>query len=231
MSLLQFRIWALFFLATAQNSFAQSVTFDFTGTVTSTFGQEESIPDGATVTGTYTFDYAAANASQSSGSVGSPSLWTAESMNGTLYGIPAQNAFVFSSTAQVDGFSYGTGPASGYSNVSIVGGFVSTAPGFPGSFNASENTQASSTAPVAQSYFNVAAYTSGGYPIFSPGTAASGAFAQGVIGGRGGIEYTGVVAYNLTSLTMASALPEAHPALMLILGLSTFAAMMRRGRQ
>ena len=64
---------------------AHSAIYDFTGTVTQASGIYASIPIGATVTGTYTFELSNANPAQSSGTIGSTSSWGAELFGGSYY--------------------------------------------------------------------------------------------------------------------------------------------------
>src|ERR1700734_3370452 len=100
--------------------FAQSVTYDYTGTVTEADGIFSSVAVGATVTGTYTFDFANANPSQSVGVVGSPQSWLAASHTETGHNA-CPVALVFSSTAEVDGITYLTQPNASYQQSNITG--------------------------------------------------------------------------------------------------------------
>ncbi len=99
--------------AMAGPAFGQSVTVDYTGVVTSALDFAAGTP----VTGTYTFDLAAAIPSQSSGIIPSGSyLATAEGGPGLPFGpepvAPAPVAYVFSSTTKIGTFSYSTPPVS-----------------------------------------------------------------------------------------------------------------------
>src|SRR6266404_1422331 len=94
-------------------TFAASVTYDFTGTVTGVSGGYASIADGTTITGTYTINVANGVPSQSSlpvtlTSVSLTSEWYYQEYSGTNYSIPSNSAYVFSSTANVGAFSYQT---------------------------------------------------------------------------------------------------------------------------
>ena len=100
---------------------ATEVTFYFTGTVTDHYGMYVStVPIGTSVTGTYTFDLAAANPAQSSGTVGS--TWISEASGGPYYGLPLPTALVFSASAQFAGFTYNTVQPSGSAVFSLVQG-------------------------------------------------------------------------------------------------------------
>jgi hypothetical protein len=91
----------------------QSVTLDYTGVVTSA----ENIAAGTAVTGTVTYDLAAAIPSQSSGIIPSGSFSAvAKGGPGLPFGpepvAPAPSAYVFSSTTNIGSFSYSTAPVS-----------------------------------------------------------------------------------------------------------------------
>jgi len=172
---------------------AQAITYDFTGYVTS------GGPTGATVTGTYTFNYAEANPSQSTGTVGS-SNWSSNSFGGPAemeWSSTPPSGFVFSSTAEVDGIRYATSAFSSYGGGSVIDGWKS---GAPSSFAASEIV-ATSASTFNGSFFNYVAvpgstpYTSSGLPVFSSRDHNLGAF------------YTGSssreLRYTITSLTPA----------------------------
>jgi hypothetical protein len=99
--------------AMAGPAIGQSVTLDYTGVVT----EAENFAIGTPVTGTYTFNLAAAVPSQSSGVAPSGSyLATAEGGPGLPFGpepvAPAPGAYVFSSTTKIGSLSFSTSPAS-----------------------------------------------------------------------------------------------------------------------
>lgn len=99
---------------------ADSVTYDFAGTVTSASGVYSSAA--STVSGTFTVDYRAAIPSQSTGTVGSTSgLWSAASSGGSYYGTATPAQFVFSSKLSSGGISYAFAPSSVYSYSQING--------------------------------------------------------------------------------------------------------------
>src|ERR1039457_6197653 len=105
-------------------AFADSVTYDFTGTTTGASGTYGSIADGTTVTGTYTINVANGVPSQSSLPVSLTSEWYSQEYSGTSQSIPSNSAYVFSSTANVGTFSYQTSAVPGaYYSDSYVRGF------------------------------------------------------------------------------------------------------------
>ncbi len=65
---------------------ADAITYDFTGTVYNASGSYASIAIGTSVSGTYTFNYAAAIPGQTYGSVGSSSNWTVAAIGGSASG-------------------------------------------------------------------------------------------------------------------------------------------------
>jgi hypothetical protein len=86
---------------------ASSVTYDFTGTVTTATGTYSSIAAGTAVTGSFTINFANANPTQSSGTVGSQtSTWASETFGGTEYGTSPPSGTVISESVQVGGVSY-----------------------------------------------------------------------------------------------------------------------------
>jgi hypothetical protein len=106
---------------------AETVTYDFTGLVRSTYGMYSPIPIGTTITGTFTFDYAAADPTQSNGTVGSPS-WTLNGGGGTYTGTNPVTMLLFTTTASVDfgNYSYSTPPVSSYYSYATVQGYSGT---------------------------------------------------------------------------------------------------------
>jgi hypothetical protein len=174
---------------------ASSVTYDFTGTVTSAQGIYGSIADGTKVTGTYTIDLSNAGV-HSTGTFGSStSLWTALEESGANLGTLPSSAYVFSSTASVAGFSYTTsGPGTAVSE-----SFVQNAGG-PNTYTGQE-TQQTDAVTFTQSTFGIlntngtAPYSSAGLPVFSAVTSGSGSFTSKSLG------VTSSVSYQLTGLT------------------------------
>ena len=80
---------------------AAPVTYDFTGIVTSSSGFFSNAVVGEQITGTFTFDLAAANPNQSSGTVGPPpDYFLLSAYGGTEYSLPAPGS-VFASTLMI----------------------------------------------------------------------------------------------------------------------------------
>jgi hypothetical protein len=82
-------------------AFAAPVTYDFIGTITGASGiYGSAVAVGNVVSGTYTFDLAAANPAQSVGTIGATN-WTAMSYGGVFWGTTAPSSVVFSSSVQL----------------------------------------------------------------------------------------------------------------------------------
>ena len=219
---------AIFFLTSCTATLAQTVTYDFTGTVGGPTllggtGIYASIPDGTPVVGTYTFDYGAAIASQSLGVVGSPAGWILESAVGIdrpVFGESAPSGqFIFTSTAHVGGFSFSTGPT----NTIVMDSLVSADfnPQFQ-VFTASESGLGSGS---QMELLYPMAYGSNGLPgtFVGPGIGNFGTFDS-----LGHFSYLG---YTITSLTPA--VPEPSVYAMTIAGLAAlgFATWRRRVKE
>ena len=149
---------------------AQAVTYDFSGTVTVTSGIYSSIALGSPITGTYTFDLANADPTQSTGTVGSATeSWDAELFGGSFYAgsPPPVNSVVFSSKAIVDGFTYSSLAPTPYQTLSRV----LAEPGISTAYQATEviclNSAFCSTSSLLGSAFLGINYTSEGLPDFS----------------------------------------------------------------
>ena len=101
---------------------AQTITYNFTGTVVSATGGYSAIAAGTPISGTYTFDFSYSNPSQSGGTPRSTTQWSVGSYGGLAFHTPTVNGFAFSSTAQVGGFSYATAaPGAWFSNNYFAG--------------------------------------------------------------------------------------------------------------
>jgi hypothetical protein len=124
---------------------AQTITYNFTGTVVYATGVYGAIAAGTPISGTYTFDFSYSNPSQTGGG-GAPgnttTQWTVGSYSGTEFTAPPVTGLAFSSTAQVGGFSYASAaPGLWYSDNYFSGAPESIVSGGPGPgyrFNASE---------------------------------------------------------------------------------------------
>lgn len=204
---------------------AGPITYDFLGSVTFASGTYGSVPTGATVSGTFTFDFANADPNYSSGSVGSPSPWTAQIFGGSFYlahPTPVTEV-VFSSTASVDGFTYASFAPAPYATSSRVLG--SGPPG--GSYEADELVCADASSCHSSDLFGIdifgIPYTSTGLPDFSANPQGwSGEFATGPMAVS-----PNYLQFHIVSLAPA-AVPEPAPWILLTLGFAGIALARRR---
>jgi hypothetical protein len=104
-------------------AFAQSYTYDFTGNVE--YGNGKYLGVTGPVTGTFTIDFSNYNPSQSlaSGYVGDPSAnWQVQNYGGSLDGLAAPSAYVFTNFVHTAEVSYETVvPSSIFTNSSVTG--------------------------------------------------------------------------------------------------------------
>ncbi len=186
---------AAIFVAVPIAANADSVTYDFTGTVTSTTGLfYGSIATGTTVFGTYTINISNAVSNQSTLPVSTAAFWNADEGSGAIFGIPTPNsAYVFSSTANVGAYSYRTNPVPGaYASASYV-------TGNDASYMNAEEEQCPDAQDCTESNFSLSGsnvYSPSGLPVYS----ASLALAKGMIYSENAGN-TSTVYYNVTSLT------------------------------
>jgi hypothetical protein len=208
--------FALLFLSLSPAAFAQSVTYDFTGDVTIASGIYSSVPIGAVVTGTYTFDMSNANPAQSSGTVGSAtSAWSSQSFGGTFYlAAPTPiDSVMFSSTASVSGFTYASFSPAPYATFSRV-----NASPPPSSYGADELVCVSSSSCHSSSLnglgFLGTPFTAAGLPDFSADPDSwGGEFATGAMATT--LNY---LDFSITSLAPV-ATPEPASLALLMVGL------------
>jgi hypothetical protein len=226
---------------------ADIVTFDFSGVVTqaqSTVGNGYTLlPDdvGDVVTGTYTFNFANALASQSGGStVGSLQTlpWQGEAEGGSAYNLPSPTGLVFTSTAQT---------------VTSTG-LISYSTSSPGSIQSDSivHAQAANQWYASESQYSGSIYTGSVLNIISnsngalvwvpaPSSLAGTPVPDTIDGVPVGMEDGGFqnaqgffIEYNLTSLTLASDIPSPVPlpasAWLLVAGLGGLGAFARKRR-
>jgi hypothetical protein len=202
---------------------AQSVTYDFTGIVTSSdYG---SVSTGMTITGTYTINLANSDLSSDGFSDNSISYngqpWTRGVSN--QYS-PTFNGRVFSATETIGALTFGVSPPSPFGSTSqLTGGY-----GFYGASDYEYSTSKS----YMESAFSLSStgnptypFTLGGLPSFGAGTLGTGSlsFAQIVASANGAeVEFGPQIDYSISSLKEVAA-PEidsaaAMSAIALILG-------------
>jgi hypothetical protein len=200
---------------------AETVTYDFTGVVTQVIGNaySSSVTAGETITGTYTLNFAAADPSQSAGTVGSQnSDWTANKTSGSINGTAPDTNYVFTSTAQVGSTSYSTDPsqAKGYDLVSTISGTT----GFSPYYSAAENSFTSGRSGTGSDFvLHGVAWTSAGLPDFAAATNPAGAFFS-----YDNTAYSSVV-YSVNSLTPA---PLPGAVWLMLSGVGALGAIVRK---
>jgi hypothetical protein len=207
---------------------AQSVTYDYTGTVNEV-NSNVPIPvaKGDTVTGTYTIDLAAGVPSEGFGTPGDQfGQWAVESNGGPAYGLPTPSAIVFSDTIQAGGFSYATPSAPYVSPATHIEGLSG---GVNSGYFASESMQ-SANGDTTQSGFNLyglggpVPYNLLGLPLYSSSQILDYGYVQSLSGQSGDI----YVQYSITSLTPASvvsAVPQTSTYVWLVFGLGLIGFM------
>ena len=114
-------IGLLFSIATSIAT-AQAQTLDYTAVVTAVDGTAGTLAPGSIVAGTLSFDYALANPTQSSGSVGDQNAaWQSAAYGGAAYALNPVN-LLFSDTLNGGGFSFAT-IANANSTEGVVNGY------------------------------------------------------------------------------------------------------------
>jgi hypothetical protein len=195
-------------LTVSPAAFSSSVTYNYTGFITYFYNAGASTAIGSQVSGTYTFDFANGNPAQSSGIIGSAN-WTVAAGGSP----PTPTLLVFSSTAQVGGFSYNTPvpPTGGfdpYSQSSVQGSANSGGRG--STFTASEawgytpDTEGGSSLSISNPH---GAYSANGLPILAGATATATGEVSELVAGSGS-----EINFNITSLTRAPEIDSASAA-------------------
>jgi hypothetical protein len=229
MKLKAFSLAAAVALAASGTADADPITYDFIGTVTAA-GGELSVPLGSTVTGTYTFNLI--NATEYSGTTGSTSEnWGLGGLGGSSQGTAplTLSQYVFTSTAQVAGYSYSTIAGGAIQDGSSVAGEVPTEADpyyeyWPSEANfPSGVTQSGSSFTLIGS--TAAPWSATGLPIFDSATSAQGNLYEFL---SDGTEDT--ISYDITSLYPAGSPPVPIPAAawLLLSGLAGVATFARR---
>jgi hypothetical protein len=201
---------------------ANTVTYDFAGTVTSATGVYSSA--GSTVSGAITINFGAANPSQSSGTVGSTSAaWTAQADGGTYYGGATPTALVFSWSLKSGAISVASSSPSSAGSASAVLGYPPTGGSLWEAEDAEWSSGSSYIANVIALFGTsaIAPYNSNGLPILVGSTPSESNSLTDNINGTG----VGNLDYTITSLTPV---PLPASAWLMLSGAVGFGAMVRR---
>jgi hypothetical protein len=218
---MQMKVQKLAWLATASfvavplAANAASVTYDFTGTVTSSSGIYAQTV-GTTVSGTYTI-----NLANGSGTPSLVSSWKDLENNGT-------NAYVFSDSVSGGTFFYNTPSAGTFSSQSYVENFTSP----PDEYDGYEGQYTGSGTGVESSFTinngsSAAAYNSSGLPL-SFATPVAGSNDNGYLHVSSQGQQIGALNYNITSLTLDSTVPLPAAAWLMFSGLGGLVGIARR---
>jgi hypothetical protein len=179
---------------------AQTVTYDFTATVTSSGGLFSSVSDGTLISGSFTVDLADAT----SGAIADLGSLTAKgsgiSAGGTSLGTVAPNGLVFSSIVQTGTVPFSSGSPAAYYTKSYVKTNPSNAKGTE-TFKGLEITE-TSPGIYSESFVTLKsddAFSSGGLPALTTGAGAhdTGAFEEEFLG------FSSEVKYKITALSVA----------------------------
>jgi len=182
---------------------ADAITYDFTGTVTSS--DFATVTSGMTITGTYTINLANADPLSSFNDITSGSEWGRAVYGGSVFGVPAPPGTVFSSTATAGSFVYASSAPSGFGSYSSVSGSPDF---FYGAFDYEYSNNSSYTESLFDIYGSTI-FSSTGLPLFGSGSTGNGAIFFGDALGTG----TGrQVDYSITSLRPVTSAPEIDPA-------------------
>ncbi len=225
----------IFFIALSSfggQGIAQSMTYDFTGTVYEATGTFSSVPVGTEVQGTFSLSLGYAVPGEGLGTVGSASSsWTLEAVSGTFteFGLQPRTPqpLMFTSSFQGGQFSFSTAAPSLFFNRSIVEGMVNSAGG--GTYSAESLVSASSQNVYTQSGFDITnksgvPWSASGLPILAGGTGSGGILSDA----NSSLSY---LQFKLTSFYPAvPAVPEPPTYLMMFAGIACvgFLAFSRR---
>jgi hypothetical protein len=188
-----------FALSLSGEAFSSSVTYDFSGIVTSydAFGGV-SVPIGSSISGTYTFNLPVGTHGSASFSVGA--------QGGPSYGTPLPTSSVFVTSAQVGSlFAYTSATPSPSDSGNMFAGFQSSVSGAGTGFRAGEQWRAApdTTGGSSLSITNPhGAYSAAGLPIFAGATSATGGISEFIASQPTELGYT------ITSMKQATAAPE-----------------------
>jgi len=191
---------------------AASITYDFTGTISSVSGTYSAGGNavGSAVTGTFTIDFAAENSLQSSGTIGSmTSAWASETYGGQNFNnAPLPTASVFTMTIDSAGNSYDTGPIGAEGYGSFINGYVAGASNSINEYVGVEQQFISADGSYVKTLLNLDGgigtnagsfpYDANGLPVFSNAIDSTGEIVTNVAGaGVGG----GALEFNIQSIT------------------------------
>jgi hypothetical protein len=187
-------------LSAAAAAEAQTVTYDFTATVTSSSGLFASVADGTLITGSFTVDLGDATTGAIADLGSLTTKGSGISAGGTSVGSLAPDGFVFSSTVQTGTVPFSSGSPAAYYTKSSVKTNPDNAKGTE-TFKGLEITE-TSPGVYSESFVTLKsddAFSSGGLPTLTTGagTKDTGGFEEAFFGISSGVNY------KITSLSVA----------------------------
>ena len=196
---------------------ADSVTYDFTGTVTFSDGIFGDAKVGSIVTGTYTIDFGAYNPSSSTLPVVENGDWSYANEGGSFSRAPLQSALVFSSTLSGGGgVSYHSTISGTFDDTSEVTG--GTGAVIPYSLSMDElalPTNSIGTGSAVTLEGNTPVWTAKGLPNLAAANLAKdgmvATYEQGLFGFS---QVEDELEYNINSIKLVKSAPELDPASM-----------------
>jgi hypothetical protein len=213
---------------------ADSVTYDWTGVVTSSTGAYGSIAAGTVVSGTYTINIGNGNPAFNIGTISTSQPWVVENKGGAHQGLPVQTGgAVFSSTLVGTGVNYASstnfslGSRSSAADLVSFGkitGYQATESADSSFTNTSNYVQSGSTLNLT----GPSSFSGAGLPLFLFATAASGFIEQDSV--KNNVDTSSELFYRINTMTEVAAVPLPATAWLMIGGLVGLGSLARKRR-